>query len=145
MGVEEERAIGERKLESSIGSVFGTTGATTRPVWMTGSARVIRFAGVVGLVRMVGFVGVVGSVRMVGSMRVVGPRGVVGFLWVVGFLGVAGLVRMVGLVGVVWVMRRVRGFGPIGAAVSTVAVGVSHLARNFNLHRLRPISVHVAF
>ena len=129
VGVEEKRAISEWKLESGIGSVFWIM-TTTRPMW------VMRFVGMVGSVGMVWLMGMIWLVRMV---------------W---FVGVVGLVRVVWPVGRVmrrlWMIRRVmRGLGmmwrcgTVGAVGFVVAVRAS--ARRFNLHRLRPMSVLVAF
>jgi hypothetical protein len=136
VGIEEKRAIGERKLESGIGSVLGTTGATTGPVWavgpvgMTWLMRVIRLVGVIGPMGMVWLVGMVGIVRMVWLMRVVR------------------IVRMVRLVGVAWLAGMIRMVGrlrSIGATELAVAVRVSRLARMFNFFRLRPIGMLVTF
>ena len=109
MGIEEKRAVGKWKLESGLGSVLWTTGAATRPMWVAGFVRMMRFVGMVGLVWMVRLVGVVGLV------------------WVIRLVWMIRLVRVVG---------RLR---PVGA---TVAVS---LARRFNLHRLRPLSILVTF
>ena len=141
MGVEEERAIRERKLEGGIRSVFWTMGATTRPVWVVG------FVGMVGFVRVVGFVGVVGLVRMVGFVGVIGPIRMVGSVGVAGLVRVVRLMRVVGLVGMVGRRRgrrrrrRRRGMvGRFGSTRATMAV-----TRIFDLHRFRPMSVRVAF
>ena len=135
MGVEEKRAIGERKLESSIGSVFRTATVTIWPVWRAGPVRMMRSARMVRLVWVIGPVRVVGFVGMAGLMG----RGVTRGLGLMR----RGMVRGIGMMG--RGMTGIRMVRRLGATVFAVAVGVPHHTGGFNLLRLRPISVFVTF
>ena len=141
MGVEEKRAIGKRQLESSIGSILGTTRATTRPVWVVGSVgmtrlmRMVRPVGVARLMRMVWLVGVVwfmGMAWLVGMTWLVEMTWLVGVTWFVWVVWLAGMIRMVGRPG------------PIGATGLAMAVRVTGPAMMFDFLWLRPISMLVA-
>lgn len=148
MGIEEKRAIGKWKLESGIGSVLWATRTTTRPMWEVGSVGMMWFMGMIRLVgmmrpmRMIRLMGMVGFVGMAGLVRMIGLVGMVGLT------GVVGLARMAWLIGMLlWfvrVIRTVGGLGLIGTGGLAMAVRVP-LARTFNLLRLGPLCVRVAF
>ena len=154
LGVEEKRAIGKRKLKGDIGSILWTSRRTTRPVWVARSVGMMWPMGVARSVRMIrpmGMIRPVGMIRSVGMLGIVGVVGVIGFTGMVWVIrsggkfrvvrsgGMARWMRMVGLAGMVRVVGRL---GPIGA---TGAVAVAVRAMRFDLHRLRPVSMFVAF
>lgn len=134
--IEEEGAIGKRKLESGIGSVLRPAGTTTRPVWVMGFVGMMRLMRMVRLVRVVGLVGVAWPIGVIWPVRMVRFAGKVIFSG--RFMRMTWFARMIGLGGMV---RMVRGLGPI-RAMGRPAVAVR--ARRFDLLRLGPIGILVA-
>lgn len=120
MGVEDKGTIGERKLKSGIGSVLWSMGA---------SVGKMRF---VGMPRLVGVTGLMGMIWLVGMTR---------FMRMIRFVRMIWFVRRIGLLRMVRMMRRLWLIGTMRFAVTAMPLP----ARMFNLFRLRPIRLLVAF
>lgn len=89
MGVEEESAIGERKLESGVGRVLWSMRAPVRKVWSVGMMRPVGMTRFVGMARFVWMTRLLWVIEPTRRIRLGGMVRMTRRLWFIGAMGTA--------------------------------------------------------